>query len=222
MPMTRILFSILLLFVGCSDDDTSSGNVNPNDGGVVSDGGAVGGDAGGTSGDAGAGAMQLNDGQALDAMINANGAEVTIATTAQPNLTNSDAREFASMMSTVHATAADDERALGQAQGITPEPSFATALIMSTLQQDLQTLSQTPKGNAYDLAYICAQVRGHATIVAFIDSFTGGVVNPALAAEVQNVRATAADHLARAQAIANDLSQGSDAGASCTSSKLPR
>ncbi len=211
----RMILCVLPLGVGCSDNSSSS-NVNANDGGVAGDGGVVNDEDGGTVGGGDAGAMTLNDAQALDAMIEANQAEVTVATAAQPNLTSSDAKDFADMMISMHGAAAQKEQTLAQTLGITPEPSFATTLIMNIVQQNLQTLSTTPKGTAYDLAYICAQVQGHSTIIAFVDSFTSGVSNAQIAAEVQSVRATAVDHLAKAQAIAADLAEGPDAGAGCT------
>src|SRR5262249_14989352 len=129
MTTTRMLLVSLVAGLGCSSDNTTA-NLNP------------GPDAGTTpSGDGGTTTSQLNDAQMLAALIAANQGAVQVSMPAQPNLTNADAAAFAATVIGAHAPAADREQALADDLEITPEPSFATTLVMTTVQSDLAALA---------------------------------------------------------------------------------
>ncbi len=73
-------------------------------------------------------------------------------------------------------------------------------MIQSTTSSDLQAIGAAAAGQAYDLAYLCAQVKDNSEILALTGVYIAGVANAQLGAEGQMVEATAQADLAAAQA----------------------
>src|SRR5690242_14718148 len=88
-------------------------------------------------------------------------------------------------------------------------------MLMNESAANVQTLqSSTATGTAYDLTYLCMQIRTHAQVIALADQRLAAVNNVSLRTETQMIRTTSQDHLTMAQQIAASVA-ASDATTAC-------
>jgi putative membrane protein len=190
--MLGMTLAAAALLGGCNDNELNEHQVNPT----------------------GMGAP-FSDAEAAQVLLTANMGEVMEAQAALPKLTDGNAMQFAQRMIDEHSAAITNEQQVFAQNGITPTASDASTMLMNDATANVQTLQTTSAvGDAYDLTYLCMQVRDHATVVSLIDIRASSLGNAAVLAEARAVRAAAQMHLSLAQQIVASIS-GVDVVSAC-------
>jgi putative membrane protein len=213
--------------LGCSSD-TNSSSLSGSGGSAGASGAGSAGTAGtATSGGSGmdAGAVALNDAQVATLLHLANQAEIRQAQMAGERAVDTDVRDFAQRMIEDH-TAADTALTYLFSNGSVSPQADASTLLDAALSDDggiplvesgiSQMLSseaslhdqllQRKTGEAFDLAYMTAQVAMHGELLRIIDnSLLPSAQNAALREQLQSTRNTVSMHSEHALEILNDL-----------------
>jgi putative membrane protein len=214
--------------VGCSDDsdDTTSADSSIGKGGSVSDAAAGSGTTARTDSGVGAGmdasitrdagpsadataAAALTEGQVVGVAAAINMGEIQAGTLAQTKASTTPARDFASMMVTMHTAAQARQTALGIAPAASPTQTMVTTMATSTLQ----SLQSVPAGPEFDRAYIQSQVTMHTSARDLIDStLLPNATTAALRDELTRTRGEVVMHLTEATSILSTLGDGGVTG----------
>jgi predicted outer membrane protein len=213
---------------GCSDDDDDDGKAdsgarldagadastgaNGSDGGIdASIDAAV--DGGGSPGTIAvdAATVVLSPAQVVGVAAALNTGEIEAGTLAQGKAVSTAAKDYASMMVTMHTAAQQRQAALGVAPAPSPEQMTVTTMAATALQ-NLQTL---PAGPSFDTAYLESQVLMHTNARNLIDNLLlpNAANAPALRDELTRTRGEVVAHLTQAMALLGDGGvSGADAG----------
>ncbi len=125
---------------------------------------------------------------------------MTTANAAEPNLRLRAVDDYARRAIADHSAATAREEALWAEAGITPQPSeLSKELMQRTLVETLMWALQSP-GRAYDLSYICTELRDNERVVQAFDRLAETIESAALRAETLRARDTIAQHIALAAA----------------------
>ena len=126
----------------------------------------------------------------------ANQGEVDAGKIAEKKATNPAVKSFAHDMVAAHTRMLNDGDALAKKLNITPDAAAADSIVaMNT--STAATLSSTPKGAAFDSAYVNAQVAGHQYVLAKIKTAEGAAQNADLKAALTAAEPQVQSHLDR-------------------------
>jgi putative membrane protein len=110
-------------------------------------------------------------------MATADSAEIQAAQIATKKATNAQVRQFAQEMIRDHGKAAKDDAALAQKLNVDLKTAGnqgqMAQSVQSMAQQTAQQLNSTPKGAAFDKAYIDSQVQGHQSVLENLQRIAG-------------------------------------------------
>lgn len=140
----------------------------------------------------------LTDGNIAALLDEANAGDSTLAAAALPNLTSTDAKNFAKLMMGEHHALRVEGAKVAKEQNITlqlptPDP------FMPAVQAEQSALSSMTKGAAYDSTYIANEVGIHQAVIDWAGKNTPQ--NAALQAYMKNAGPTLVKHLNMAQDI---------------------
>jgi putative membrane protein len=129
------------------------------------------------AGDVNAGGGGVNPTEAVAFMAAADSAEIKAAQIATKKATNAQVRQFAQEMIRDHGKAAKEDAALAKKMNVDLKTAGnqgqMASNVQSMAQQTAQQLNSTPKGAAFDKAYIDSQVQGHQTVLENLQRIAG-------------------------------------------------
>jgi putative membrane protein len=129
------------------------------------------------AGDVNAGGGGVNPTEAVAFMATADSAEIKAAQIATRKATNAQVRQFAQEMIRDHGKAAKEDAELAKKMNVDLKTAGnqgqMASSVQSMAQQTAQQLNSTPKGAAFDKAYIDAQVQGHQTVLEDLQRIAG-------------------------------------------------
>lgn len=150
----------------------------------------------------------LQDGQILAVILAANDGEVQAAELARRNAVGDEVKQFAATMLSHHTQALGKARVVQTKARLQAEETDTSTKLKSdaaTLVADLRT----KKGREFDRAYVDSQVKAHREVLALLDDrVLPGAQNVELKAQAAELRRTVADHLIKAEALQQKLSEG--------------
>jgi putative membrane protein len=147
------------------------------------------------------------DAQVTQVLLTANQGEVDAGKVAAMRTTTSAVASLANEMVADHTAAVQRLMALG----IAPADSGLNQELVAQDRMLMQQLQSIPAGNAFDLTYICSQVRGHTQIMQIMQQQFGAVQSAQLAAEIMMEQSTVQNHLS----MALQILQGAGGPAAC-------
>jgi putative membrane protein len=164
--------------------------------------------------------VRLSDAQLITMLVTANQTEIAAAQLALMRATDSATQQLAARMIAEHTIALEREQSLLGGLGLTPAASDATTRLQNDAAAAMRELQAAPQGHAFDAAYTCAQVRAHLTLLQLLAG-TADSARVEVRDEVEQVRATATDHLAHASRIAASLGVSRSSACSPTGAAGP-
>ena len=126
----------------------------------------------------------------------ANQGEIDAGKMAETKATNTAVKSFARDMVSAHTKLLNEGDALAKKLNITPDNAAADS-IMAMNKSTAATLSSTPKGAAFDSAYVNAQVAGHQYVLSMVKNAEGAAQNPQLKSALQSAEPQIQSHLDR-------------------------
>jgi putative membrane protein len=177
---------------------------------IVVDGGAGTGntDAGDASADGGI--VALSDAQILDVIDTANAGEVAQGMVGTSRAQSVDVKAFATEMVTQHTAARAADQALAKTLKLTLATSGVTTNLQGESDRIVKLLDAAPTGS-FDAIYVDSQINIHHAVLLIIDTaLIPQAQAPALKTFLTTTRATVAEHLAMAEALAGDGSTAHD------------
>lgn len=166
---------------------------------------AMGGTAAAAAGaSASAGSAALTDPNIVYILHQANASDSTRGKLAETKGTSADVKAFGKMMVGEHHALNQEGDALAKKLNVTPE---APAGDQSEAQakQEMDSLNATPKGKAWDKAYIDYEVTYHEAVIATATKALGVTQNAELKALIQKAAPVLQKHLDRAKEIQSKL-----------------
>jgi len=161
------------------------------------------------AGDTGAGAMgaagAMSDANILSMISLSNGAEIATSKAAQNNLTNANAKAFASDMIKSHQQMQGQVDQLVTRLNITPQAP-PTAEAMQKMIDSATTALNSARGAAVDTQYMSFQVQAHQRTLNDLQRFETMAQNAEVRALVQKSIPIVREHLQRAQEIQGKMS----------------
>ncbi len=145
------------------------------------------------------------EGEIAAIVIAANEGEVQQGNAASSRATSADVRSFAQMMVTDHTNALSTARDTFNRTAITPSDDSISNTLRANSQTTVTNLA-TYSGNAYDRAYMQAQVDLHSWLLRQLDAaLIPSAITPEVRTLLQTQRGAVAGHLDRARTILNGL-----------------
>jgi putative membrane protein len=154
---------------------------------------------------ANAGAANLSAANIASLIGMTNAAEIGQAKVAQEKATSADVKAFAKQMISDHQAMQKSVDSLAQAKGVSPTPPPQADQMKQDASTTLSTLNSTPKGAAFDKAYIDAQVAAHQKALNDLQNFANSAPDPDLKAQIQGAIPKVQAHLDKAQQIQSSL-----------------
>ena len=139
----------------------------------------------------------LTDAQVTQVMLTANQGEIDASNVAAMRSTTSAVVGFGKEMVADHGAAVQRLVALG----IAPADSALNQQLLAQNRMLMQQLQSIPAGSAFDLTYICSQVRAHTQLMQIMQQQFGAVQNAQLSAEIKMEQPTVQGHLSMAEQI---------------------
>lgn len=146
----------------------------------------------------------MTDAQIFAMLGAANQGEIAAGKMAETKATNASVKSFARDMVTAHTELLNQGNALAKKLNITPDTAAADS-INAMNQSTASTLSSTPKGAAFDSAYVNAQVAGHQYVLDLVKRAEGQAQNAQLKAALPGIEAKVQQHLDRIQGIQSKM-----------------
>jgi hypothetical protein len=158
----------------------------------------------------------FTDAEGAQVLLTANMAAIAEAQAAHPKLADTNAQMFAQRMIDDHSTQLTRQQQAFAQAGVTPAASDTSTMLQSDSAANVQTLQTDTGGStAYDLTYLCMQVRDQGELVQLLTLRTGSLTTPgAVAAESQTARALAQMNLSLAQQLI-EMESGADFNSAC-------
>ncbi len=139
------------------------------------------------------------------AMVGAvNRGEVTEGSMAVTKATNPTVRAFAKDMVAAHTTLMNEGQALAKRLNITPSASADTSIVAMNKSM-ASMVGSTPKGMAFDTAYVNSQVEGHTMALNLIKTAEGRAQNAQLKTMLTTAEPIIQKHLDRAKDIQGQM-----------------
>jgi putative membrane protein len=146
----------------------------------------------------------MTDAQIFGMLAAANHGEIDAGKMAETKATNASVKSFARYMVSAHTELLNQGNALAKKLNITPDTAAADS-INAMNQSTAATLSSTPKGAAFDSAYVNAQVTGHQYVLDMVKRAEGQAQNPQLKAALPGIEAKIQQHLDRIKDIQSKM-----------------
>jgi putative membrane protein len=145
--------------------------------GAATTGSTAGATTSAAAGDVNAGGGGVNPTEAVAFMAAADSAEIKAAQIATKKATNTQVRQFAQEMIRDHGKAAKDDSELAKKMNVDLKTAGTqgqmASNVQSMAQQTEQQLNTTPKGAAFDKAYIDSQVQAHQSVLDNLQRIAG-------------------------------------------------
>lgn len=149
--------------------------------------------------------MALIDDQIVEVIHAVNNGEIAEAQAAQPNLVNTDAQDFATMMVTDHQMSETQLDALVEAEGLMSTSSPVSHDLEGDSADAVTAIGAADPADV-DGVYIDAQVAGHQKVLDLLDdSLIPQAQNTQLKSFLTTTRATVQEHLDEATTIQAEL-----------------
>lgn len=222
MRMGRALLLSAAVLAGCGSRDQGSGASGETaaPAGTVGQGGTPGG-AGTAEAPAGAGGMAtpadsaggangtatLTDPEIISLTQAADEGEIATSKVAVTKATNADVRRYAQRMITEHTRMIAQRNGQLKATGAAPAAGAkdsSTAMV----ERMLAALNQTPRGAAFDTAYVNGQALAHANTLAMVQKAQAAAQDPALKQMLTAAAPVIQQHLDEARALQGRLAGG--------------
>jgi putative membrane protein len=160
-----------------------------------------------TAGAPSAGASSLNDANIVYILDQANAADSARGRLAETKGTSPDVKSFGQLMVGEHHALRAQGQTLAKRLGVTPEMPAGDR---STAQakQEMDSLTATPRGKAWDRAYVDYEVGYHQQVLETATAALGAAQNPQLKALIKQAAPVIQHHLERAQQIQKKLGPG--------------
>ncbi len=158
--------------------------------------------AGADSGRAVGGA--LTDANIVALLDEANKADSSAGATAATKATSSDVKQFARLMMSEHHALRLQGQQLAKKLGVTPAAP-ATDPVAPLAEKETSTLSSTPKGPAFDRAYIDEEVAAHRAVKDLLSQSKESAQNEELKALIGKAQPVIDKHLEHAEALQKKL-----------------
>ncbi|MEO8944978.1 MAG: DUF4142 domain-containing protein [Gemmatimonadaceae bacterium] len=146
----------------------------------------------------------MTDAQVFAMLAAANQGEIAAGKMAETKATSASVKAFARDMVTAHTGLLNSGNALARKLNITPDTAAADS-INAMNQSTASTLSSTPKGAAFDSAYVNAQAAGHQYVLDLVKRAEGQAQNAQLKAALPGIEAKVQQHLDRIQGIRSKM-----------------
>lgn len=169
----------------------------------MSDTGAMGGANANARSTSNASAMSDANILAVIGMANAN--EIGAGKTAQTKATNGDVRSFANDMVKDHTAMQGDADKVAKAANITPTPPSNASEMKAHASAETDSLKAAAKGNAFDTAYINAQVNDHQMVLDHLKQFQSSAQNAQVKDLVTKAIPKVQEHLDHAKQVQSKL-----------------
>jgi putative membrane protein len=154
------------------------------------------------------------DAQVLHVLLTESGGEMKRAKIAGAKATDDGVKDFAALMITDHTTATERLKAIAEQKRMTPEPNETSKSIESEDESSIEKLDRL-SGFAFDRGYIEAEILGNLKAMSTIERLLApAIVDPDLAAAVEEARVSSVSHRERAQEILRALRSEASASAS--------
>lgn len=134
-----------------------------------------------------------------------NASEIGAAKIAQDKATNADVKAFAKQMIAEHQAMQHGLDSLTQAKNLTPTPPPAAAQKQQMADQMTATLNSTPKGAAFDKAYMDGQVQAHQQALNDLHGFSANAPDADLKTLIDGAIPKVQQHLDKAQQLQSKL-----------------
>jgi len=154
---------------------------------------------------ANAGAANLSAANIASLIGMTNAGEIAQAKVAQEKATNADVKAFAKQMIGDHEAMQKSLDSLANAKSVSPAAPPQADQMKQEASTTLSTLNSTPKGAAFDKAYIDAQVAAHQKAVNDLQNFANSAPDPDLKTLIQGAIPKVQGHLDKAQQIQSKL-----------------
>ncbi|MGI9089786.1 MAG: DUF4142 domain-containing protein [Gemmatimonadaceae bacterium] len=139
------------------------------------------------------------------AMVGAvNRGEIAEGSMASTKATNPTVRAFAKDMVTAHTALLNNGQALAKRLNITPSASADTSIVAMNKSM-ASMVGSTPKGMAFDTAYVNSQVEGHTMALNLIKTAEGRAQNAQLKTMLTTAEPIIQKHLDRAKDIQGQM-----------------
>ncbi len=150
---------------------------------------------------------RMTDPEILTLTQAADQGEIETSQLAATKATNADVRKFADHMRHDHAQMISQRTALIKSQDLHPAAG-AKDSINTAGQKMLSMLKSTPKGMAFDTAYVNGQVMAHTNTLAMVQKAEGEAQNAALKTALTKAAGEVQGHLTEAKALQSKLEGG--------------
>ena len=147
----------------------------------------------------------MNDANILSVIGMANSNEIGAGKTAQTKATNSDVKSFANDMVKDHTAMQGDADKVAKAANITPAAPSNASEMKAHASAETDSLKAAAKGNAFDTAYINAQVNDHQMVLDHLKQFQSSAQNAQVKDLVTKAIPKVQEHLDRAKQIQSKL-----------------
>jgi putative membrane protein len=152
-----------------------------------------------------AGAANLSAANIASLIGLTNAGEIAQARVAQEKATNADVQAFAKQMIGDHEAMQKSLDSLAKAKSVSPAAPPQADQMKQDASTTLSTLNSTPKGAAFDKAYIDAQVAAHQKALNDLQNFANSAPDPDLKTLIQGAIPKVQGHLDKAQQIQSKL-----------------
>ena len=150
---------------------------------------------------------QMTDPEIVSLTQAADEGEIMTSKVALTKATNPDVRKFAQQMIAAHTATIVQRNTLGKAQNLKPAAG-AKDSIGDAGKKMTAMLQATPKGMAFDTAYVNGQVMAHTNTLAMVQKAEGQAQNAALKGMLSKVAPVVQQHLDEAKALQGKLGGG--------------
>lgn len=159
----------------------------------------------GANANASANTAAMNDANILSVISMANSNEIGAGKAAQEKATNGDVKSYANDMVKDHTAMQGEADKVAKAAGITAEPPANADQMKAHASAEMDSLKAAAKGNAFDTAYINAQVNDHQMVLDHLKQFQTSAQNAQLKDLVTKAIPKVQQHLDRAKQIQTKL-----------------
>lgn len=150
---------------------------------------------------AGCGSSALTDGKIFGILKTANDGEIKASQRAQEHAQGTSAKDYASMVNSMHTDANARQTKLATDQGITPVTSTDNTSLQSANDAVYAKLVAAPD-SAFDSEYITQMIESHQKVLDLLDNdMIPAAHNASLKTELATTKAAVTDHLNKAKAI---------------------